>query len=65
MKIVIGAGVGAVVLFVWSFASWMIIPWHRMEKLPNEQQVAAALQENTADSGVYISVFLSRRISSA
>ena len=38
-RIAIAGLAGAVVLFVWSSISWMLIPWHVMEKLPGEEGI--------------------------
>jgi len=54
MKRILIAGVaGAIVLFVWSSISWMVIPWHRMEKLPAEAAVAQTLRVANTEKGVY------------
>ena len=44
-----------VVLFVWGFISWALLPWHNMvaNKFTNEALVAQALKENAPRQGVY------------
>ncbi len=54
MKRILIAGVaGAIVLFVWSSISWMIIPWHRMGKLPAEASIAQSFRDANIEKGVY------------
>jgi hypothetical protein len=52
-RIGIAAVVGGIVLFVWAFISWMFIPWHMINGLPDEQGVAQALVSTGAESGIY------------
>lgn len=51
--------VAGVVLFVWGFISWAVLPWHNMvaNKFTNEASVAQALKENAPQQGVYILPF--------
>lgn len=54
MKRILIAGVaGAIVLFVWSSISWMVIPWHRMEKLPAEASIAQSFRSANVERGMY------------
>ncbi len=54
MKRILIAGVaGAIVLFVWSSISWMLIPWHRMEKLPAEASIAQSFRDANVEKGMY------------
>ncbi len=54
MKRIVIAGVaGAVVLFIWSSISWMLIPWHLMDKLPGEEGIRQTLKLTQAERGVY------------
>ena len=43
------------VLFVWGFISWTVLPWHNMvaNKFANEAAVSQALKENSPQKGVY------------
>ncbi len=53
-KILIGALVGGIVLFVWQYAAWSFLDIHKLEQEPvlaNEAAVAAALQGTAR--GVY------------
>lgn len=47
---------GAVVVFLWSLFSMMVLPWHQnnMNKFNNEHQVAHVIRENATMSGIYI-----------
>lgn len=48
-----------VVLFVWGFISWAVLPWHNMvaNKFTNEASVAQVLKENSPQPGVYFLPF--------
>ncbi len=50
------AVLGGLVVFLWGFVSWMVLPWHQMtmKKFQDERDVADAIQENTLESGVYM-----------
>ncbi len=52
-RIVIAGAAGAVVLFVWSTLSTMVIPWHRIGKLPSETAIAQSFRVAQVDRGVY------------
>ena len=47
--------VAGIVLFVWGFISWAVLPWHNMvaNKFTNEASVAQVLKENSPQQGVY------------
>ncbi len=54
MKRIVIAGVaGGLVLFIWSLVSWVYIPWHQLEKMPGEAQVAQAMRDAEIPSGAY------------
>ena len=55
-KIVIGGLIGGVILFVWSFLAWVILPLHTptLHKIANEDAVVSALQPALPDKAVYI-----------
>lgn len=44
-----------IVLFVWGFVSWVVLPWHNMvaNKFTNEAPVSQVLKENAPQAGVY------------
>ena len=57
MKKTLIAGIaGGIILFIWSFMAWVLLPLHEptMHKIPNEDAVIAALQANVTTKGVYI-----------
>ncbi len=53
VRVLVGALLGAAVLFVWSAVSWMVIPWHRMEAIKKEDAVIRALRASDTLRGVY------------
>ena len=58
MKNVFLAGIaGAIVLFIWSSISWMVLSWHEktLHEFKNETTVVTILKENIDKSGVYFS----------
>lgn len=52
-RIVIAAVIGGVVLFAWGFVSWVVLPWHRMEKLPEQARIAQVMRDAKVPSGAY------------
>ena len=54
-KVILAAVLGAVVLFIWGFASWMFIPWHNatMQPMPDEQATFDLLSKLPEGKGVY------------
>ena len=55
-RILIAGLLGAVVLFVWGFVSWMFVGWHEatLSKLPDETVVLTYLREQVPEPGVYV-----------
>ena len=47
--------VAGLVLFVWGFISWAVLPWHMMvaNKFTNEAAVSQVLKDNSPQQGVY------------
>ncbi len=47
--------VAGLVLFVWGFISWAVLPWHNMvaNKFTNEAAVSQVLKDNAPRTGVY------------
>lgn len=45
--------VGGLVLYVWSFVSWMAIPWHDVREMPGGDEVAAILKNADLEKAVY------------
>lgn len=57
---------GALVLFVWSALSWMVIPWHEktMSGFTDDKAVSEAIRANIKGSGVYFSPADEARVAS-
>ena len=53
MRIGIAALVGGIVLFVWAYISWMVIQWHGVYGMPEQESVAQAIVDTEAESGMY------------
>ncbi len=51
-----GALAGGVVLFVWGFVSWTILPWHDMtlSTFADEDEVARVVRANASGRGIYL-----------
>jgi hypothetical protein len=47
---------GGLILFVWSFLSWTLIPWHTttLNNFKDETAVVEVLKANTPTSGMYL-----------
>jgi len=54
-KTLLGGLVGGIILFVWSFLAWVILPLHTstLHPIPNEDAVVSALQPALPAKGVY------------
>ncbi len=55
MKTLIAGIVGGLILFVWGFLSWVILPIHStsLHTLPNDDSIVTALQSMNLSKGVY------------
>jgi hypothetical protein len=55
-KIILGALVGGIILFVWSWLAWVVLPLHvaSMRPIENEDRVTEVLQSNLGVHGVYL-----------
>jgi hypothetical protein len=55
-KMILGGVVGGLVLFIWGYMAWMVLPLHdaSVRPLPAEDAVIAALQSNVPEKGVYM-----------
>jgi hypothetical protein len=55
-KMILGAVLGAIVLFVWSAIAWMLIPWpgQPLRTFTNEDAVTQAIVANAPKSGNYL-----------
>ena len=54
-KILIGSIVGALIMFIWSFLAWMILPIHaNTYKYTDKQEaILKALADNNLETGIY------------
>lgn len=53
----IKAGIlGGIVLFIWGFISWTMLPWHTMSmhNFKSDVAVTQAIQANAPESGIYV-----------
>ncbi len=48
--------IGGLILFVWGYVSWMVLPWHEMtmHKFQNEIEVGHVIARNASHDGMYI-----------
>jgi hypothetical protein len=55
-NIVVTGVAGAIVLFIWSSISWMVLPWHQktLHQFKDGAMLAAVLKANVDQSGVYL-----------
>lgn len=55
-RIIFGGIIGAIVAFVWSFVSWVILPWHEwtFQSFRNQDFVSWVMKENVKKDGVYV-----------
>ncbi|CCB88600.1 hypothetical protein [Simkania negevensis] len=55
-RIIFGGILGGIIAFVWSFVSWMVLPWHEwtLQSFSNEEFVSWVIKENVKKDGVYI-----------
>jgi hypothetical protein len=57
MQKVVKCGIaGGIVLFLWGMIAWTVLPWHKMHmmKFKDEAKVARVINENAAQSGIYV-----------
>lgn len=59
--IIKGAIVGGIIVFIWGFFSWMVLPWHNstMSSFKNESAVAKVIKENATGDGMYMMPYCS------
>ncbi|MEP7197423.1 MAG: hypothetical protein ABI851_12955 [Saprospiraceae bacterium] len=55
-KQIIATAVGAIILFMWQFLSWGVLPIHQSEYsyTPNQEQIMACLNQNLSEGGTYM-----------
>lgn len=56
-KCFVASVLGAIVLFLWGYASWMVLPWHHstLKTFKDDVAVSQVIKANVSESGVYIS----------
>ena len=54
-KILIGSLVGAIILFIWSFLAWAVLPvhLHTFQYTPAQDSILQILANNNMESGAY------------
>jgi len=52
----IGGLVGGIIVFIWSFMAWVILPLHEpsLKEVANEATLTSALQSSLSDKAVYV-----------
>ena len=55
-SLVLGAILGGLTAFVWSFISWDVLPWHekQLRSFQNEDEVTAVIASHAPESGNYL-----------
>jgi len=55
-QLVLGSALGSIVLFIWSFIAWTLIPWpgEPLRAFTNEDAMVAAVKANAPRSGNYL-----------
>jgi len=55
-SLVLGAILGGITAFLWSFISWSFLPWHLIQyrSFQNEDEVSALVSSHTPESGIYL-----------
>ncbi|TDJ07556.1 MAG: hypothetical protein E2O68_03370 [Deltaproteobacteria bacterium] len=49
-----GTVAGAVIVFIWGFFSWMVLPWHQFKDVKNELEVIETIKVAMPERGVYL-----------
>jgi hypothetical protein len=59
IRLVLGAALAAVVLMAWGFVFWTVtpFPYQMMAKIPHEEAIVQALQEQSLETGTYFLPF--------
>ena len=54
-KIIIPSLLAAIVVFIWMFISWTVIPWHNMDmKTINDQALIEQMNASLTEPGIYL-----------
>jgi len=66
-RVLIGTIVGAVVLFMWNFVSWTVLPWHNMtiHDMPAGTKLSADFKAGSLPTGVYWYPEMQREVEAA
>lgn len=54
MKLIFGAVLSAVVLFVYGFVSFAVLPWHEPRDLKDDSALTQAIRNSVTEDGVYM-----------
>ncbi|MDP4221208.1 MAG: hypothetical protein Q8916_05080 [Bacteroidota bacterium] len=56
MRTIVAGFLGAVVIFMWGFLSWAVLPWHKTTThgFSNEDAVVSAMKSGNAETGTYM-----------
>jgi hypothetical protein len=53
IKLLLATFVAAVIVFLWGFLSWAVLPWHEPAQFSNEDAVAGVLKANAPAHAIY------------
>ena len=55
-SLVLGAILGGITAFLWSFISWSVLPWHlkQYHSFQNEDEVSTLVSSHAPESGIYL-----------
>jgi hypothetical protein len=55
-SLILGAVLGGITAFLWSFISWSVLPWHskQLHSFQNEDEVSAIIASHAPQSGNYL-----------
>jgi hypothetical protein len=55
-SLLLGAILGGITAFLWSFISWSVLPWHikQLRSFQNEDEVIAVISSHAPQSGIYL-----------
>jgi hypothetical protein len=55
-SLLLGAILGGITAFLWSFISWSVLPWHikQLRSFQNEDEVTSVISSHAPQSGIYL-----------
>lgn len=55
-SLILGTIVGGVIVFIWSFISWSILPWHMntIRDFENREKVRTMIRQSAPEAGIYV-----------